>query len=166
MHPYLIKTCRGISVEDRFFDHIGEKTDRGCIVWNGRRNKKGYGVLDITYGDYNDRPVLTHRISYELFCGRIPDGMKVCHHCDNPPCINPIHFFLGTDTTNQADKHAKGRGAKGESLGRSLLTTIKVIDIRDRFSKGIATRRQLAEEYGVSRSSIEEIINRTSWKHI
>ncbi len=79
-----------------------------CMEWQGARLPKGYGKI----GDRRQKGTgwaLTHRIAYEAAFGPIPDGQLVCHHCDNPPCCNPDHLFLGTHVDNAADMWAKGR---------------------------------------------------------
>lgn len=80
-----------------------------CWNWLACTDPFGYGVLMIP------RPkkhrVCAHRFSYELHIGPIPGGMLVCHHCDNPPCTNPLHLFLGTYLDNNRDMYAKGRDA-------------------------------------------------------
>src|SRR5262245_30204175 len=79
--------------------------DDGCWVWMGNTMKKdGYGYLTI-----NKQSWLAHRLSWVTFRGPIPDGLCVCHHCDNPPCINPDHLFLGTIRDNIHDALNKGR---------------------------------------------------------
>lgn len=101
---------------------------------------------------------LSHRVSWELHRGVIPDGMFVCHRCDNPRCINPEHLFLGTHSANMADMSRKGRrrgitAVFGEQHGRAKITDADVIAIR---SSG-ASAKDLALEYGVSDRHIRHI---------
>lgn len=81
-----------------------------CWEWQGNRNRLGYGVIRVEPGRLARR-VLTHRFSWELHNGPIPSGLFVCHRCDNPPCVNPAHLFLGTMRDNTRDMMAKGRDA-------------------------------------------------------
>jgi hypothetical protein len=90
-------------VVDRFWEKV-QKGD-GCWVWSGGLIS-GYGRFVVRHGLY----VRAYRFSYELANGPIPDGLFVCHRCDNPPCVNPAHLFLGTCKDNFEDMRAKGRG--------------------------------------------------------
>jgi HNH endonuclease len=100
------------SIEDRLSTHL-IRTSSGCLEWTGYTNPKGYGQIQA-----GGRLRLTHRLAWELVHGPIPEGMFVCHHCDNPPCAQTEptegypegHLFLGTNDENMADMVAKGRG--------------------------------------------------------
>jgi hypothetical protein len=81
-----------------------------CILWSGRIGNHRYGVVDV-----GGRSVLAHRQAWEDANGPIPVGLFVLHRCDNPPCVNPEHLFLGTHQDNMADMKAKGRGANGNT---------------------------------------------------
>lgn len=109
-----------------------------------------------------------HRVSWMLANGPIPAGMVVCHRCDNPPCVNPDHLFLGTQIDNMRDRSKKGRGnhRKGSRHGRAKLTEQDVRVIRSRYATGDWKQSDLAAEYGVSQPLIGHIVRRVTWRHI
>jgi hypothetical protein len=103
-----------------------------------------------------------------------PAGMFVCHTCDNPPCCNPHHLFLGTPSDNSVDRNVKGRAAPKTGLnnGRALLTPEQVAEIRYRYATNKRQRRlgpgdthaSLAAEYGVHESTVRLILNGQHWQ--
>lgn len=114
-----------------------------------------------------------HRIAYKFFKGQDPAEFFVCHKCDNPPCCNPYHLFIGTPQDNTADMVKKGRGLKGEINHKSKLTTTQVLEIRRRDAEQAEKKEnrvklweQLSSEYGVSPSNIERIANGHTWRHL
>jgi len=95
-----------------YFGTLKERLERrliwqpsGCLEWTGYRSKDGYGRI----GDGHGKMPRTHRAAWTVGVGPIPEGQHVLHHCDNPPCCNVAHVFLGTNADNVADKVAKGR---------------------------------------------------------
>ena len=113
-HAQVIKVPRiPMSIRQRLESRIVIDAVTGCWNWRGGKDKDGYGSIKI-----DGQQCRAHRVSYEEYIGEIPDGLNVCHHCDNPPCINPSHFFIGTHADNQHDKVAKGREARGERSGQ------------------------------------------------
>lgn len=102
-------------------------------------------------------------MSYEIHIGPVPEGLNVLHTCDNKPCINPDHLVVGTTQDNIDDMIVKGRdGFTGERNGRCLLTRIQVEAIRQMLGDDIAQAR-IAEQYGVSRSTIAAIKSGRNW---
>lgn len=130
-----------------------------CHHWVGATNPKGYGNFLV------DRKIeKAHRVAYMLYVGVIPDGMVICHKCDNPSCVNPDHLFLGTYQDNHDDMYRKGRDkhAVGENQGASKLSESDVIEIRSLS----LTQRVIAKMYGISHSQVHRIKTLKDWKHV
>lgn len=103
------------TVRERLMQAIKVNESTGCWEWeNGRSTSGGYGVLSI-----NNKQEKAHRAMWRSEFGEIPEGMCVLHKCDNPPCCNPDHLFLGTVADNNKDRDSKGRQAKGRSVTRN-----------------------------------------------
>ncbi len=144
--------------EQRFWAKV--KKGPRCWEWIGAltNNNKGMGYGRIaSNGKYH----LAHRLSYEMKYGPIPDGLCVCHTCDNRKCVRPGHLFLGTYKDNMVDCCAKGRLAKGSKAGKAKLTEQQVTVIR----KDKRLYKEIAKEYKVDRSIISKIKTRKIWKH-
>lgn len=137
-----------------------------CLLFEGRANSKGYGLIDTPrLPGQKGRPLLAHRVAWELVNGPIPDGIAVCHRCDVPACCLIAHLFLGTRADNNADMLAKGRYARGEAKHRKL-TNDDVAEIRRLWETGGIMQKDIAAQFGVGRPVISEIIARKSWTHI
>lgn len=100
-----------------------------------------------------------------LFVGPIPQGIMICHRCDNTHCVRPEHLFAGTCKDNLEDAANKGRMSSGERNGRAKLTSEQVRQIHTKLRNG-AIQAHLAKEYGVGKSIISYIANGNNWKHI
>lgn len=161
----------------RFWRRV-RRTD-GCWLWTGSVIKSGYGSFIVRTGTLKGR--YAHRFSYRLHHGPIPNGMYVCHHCDNKTCVNPDHLFLGDAAINNADMRAKGRHAhgsrhgmvkhperraRGERQGRSKLTAEEVMEIRARHRAGGVSMAKLGREYGVTTSAVHLIVHGVNWAHL
>lgn len=133
-----------------------------CEEWLGARKIDRYGYIMV-----NGKSLPTHRLSWIGIYGQIPPRMEICHHCDNPPCCNPKHLFLGTHQDNMDDCIAKGRAVtlRGEEVGNSKLTSEEVLEIRKRHAGG-TSYRELREQFGIGNSMIWYIVKRVWWKHI
>ena len=121
--------------------------ETGCWNWSKHRDSKGYGKLTLNY-----KILYAHRVSYSRYIGEIPKGMHVCHKCDNPPCVNPDHLFLGTCSDNIQDMYNKGRHSRKLSIEDWK-------EIKTLVSKG-QSQRSIASIYDVSQASISYIVNK------
>lgn len=146
-------------IAKRFWDKVMH-TD-SCWLWTASVHPVwGYGNFGA-----GGKCLKAHRVSYEMFYGPIPKGMKVCHHCDIPSCVNPAHLFLGTDQDNADDAAKKGRKPFGESNNRARLTNDQAIGIFN-LSRGGARRADIATEFGVDVSTVCRIANGKSWNRV
>jgi hypothetical protein len=129
-----------------------------CRHWIGQLNQYGYGRMSFL-GKHAQR---AHRVSYLLFVGEIPDGLCVCHHCDNPSCVNPDHLFLGTKDDNNKDKCRKGRQPIGNIHWNRKLTVDQVKQFRYKFELlDLLPTREEAEALGVSLVYLKQVAQGT-----
>ena len=150
---------------DRLATVLRSKTmslDSGCVVWTGYRDKKGYGQLGL--GPGTRKLIKAHRAAWLVAYGSLPD-LFLCHRCDNPPCVNVAHLFLGTAADNSADANKKGLQICGERIGTSKLTAADVREIRRLAASG-ETNRSLAVRFGVHWGTVGEIVRREIWRHV
>lgn len=137
----------------RFAERLREakegKGEDDCWEWTRRRNHKGYGTFS---ADGKSR--LAHIMSFQFHGGQYDPALCVCHHCDNPPCINPKHLFHGTHQDNALDREAKGRGAdnSGENHGQSLLSNEERKALVEMYRTH--SSEEVAECFGVSKQFV------------
>ena len=147
----------------RFWNKVEVKNHDECWEWLGSCDAKGYGTFNANY-----HSIRAHRVSYMIKNGRhsIPEGMSICHRCDNRKCVNDKHLFLGTNYDNVQDRHKKGRSgsAKGENHGGSKLKNEDVVYIRNSFAKKEKSKKELAKMFNMSMSMIKGIIRGSYWK--
>lgn len=156
-------------------DRLAERLDKtggtdACWVWAGDHTPPGYGLISVVRRGVRKR-FYTHRIAYEIAFGPIPDGMLVCHRCDNPPCANPAHLFLGRGSDNHADMTTKGRGAlppptrRGVTSHLAKLTEDDVIAIRAARENGERTY-DIAARFGLNQTYVYKILHGATWRHV
>lgn len=146
------------TLEDRFWAKVDKSGD--CWIWTGARNERGYGKILA-----GRRLEYAHRVSVRLDGREVPDNAHVCHHCDNPPCVNPAHLFVGTSRDNHDDMVRKGRSTRGERNPRSKLTADQVREIRARAAAG-EVQRVIGADYGIEQSHVSLIVRRGVWQHL
>lgn len=147
----------------RFNKKICINPETGCWDWIGTKDSKGYGKIWV-----GEKLARSHRVAYTIHVGNIPDGLIVCHHCDNPGCVNPDHLFVGTNADNMKDKTCKGRArgqGKGESHSLAKLTEDDIRSIRKEKASGVR-QRVLARKYGVSEQHMSDICKGRYWSHV
>jgi len=135
----------------------------GCLEWQGTKNPLGYGVIRVAT---ENRTVLVHRRVMELVLDiKIEKGKQVCHICDNPSCVNPMHLYVGDAMSNVHDMIARGRDrkAKGTKVNTNVLTIEQVKEIR-KFKKQGWRNLDLSIKYGVTPNCIRAIVIGRSWK--
>lgn len=130
-----------VTIETRLWPKIAKAGPDECWIWTASRNATGYGTIQAEGGL---RPLLSHRVVYELTCGPIPAGMNVLHRCDNPACCNPDHLWLGSQIENIADMNIKGRnGHLGRPMTAEAIAKRKATCLRnDSHRKRWETRRK------------------------
>lgn len=148
-----------------FVERFWRYVDRGggpeaCWPWLRSHNRFGQGQVVFRY-----KHLITSRVAWEISNGTIPDGMCVCHRCDNALCCNPAHLFIGSMADNTADMVAKGRSANGSRHPGAKLIEGDVQEIREWCARGASTG-SLGAVYNVSKSHIGAICRREKWKHL
>ena len=129
-----------------------------CWEWLGGINKDGYGKFKI-----GGATILAHRMSYELAVGEIPPMHFVCHTCNNPSCVNPVHLWIGTVSDNNRDAIAKGR----QLIRNNAKIDVKTVKaIRQEYKEKHTSHRKLAEKFNISKAQITRILNNQSWTWI
>lgn len=165
-----------MTIEERFWSHVDTRGPDECWPWMASRGGKGYGAFNTTGGNQ----VYAHRFAYELVKGPIPEGLGVCHSCDNRPRCNPAHLCPGTQLDNMHDAVSKGRTAsgerngsrthperqaRGERHGSAKLTEANVREIRRLSAEG-HTQTAIGGLMGVDHGTVWRIVRGETWRHV
>lgn len=156
------------NILERFKAKYMPEPNSGCWLWIAATQPPPslpYGRFRV--GGRKGRDLYAHRLSYEIFMGKIPSGLFVLHKCDTPQCVNPSHLFLGTKQDNSDDKMRKGRDRKvnGSSHHNSILHESDIPRIRQMVSQGYSSR-EIGLEFGVNKATIKDIRAGRCWRHI
>lgn len=149
-----------LPLSEQFWEKADVRGPDECWEWRGVRFVEGdYGRL-VRRG----KNLRAHRVAYELSIGPIPPGLDVLHTCDNPPCINPAHLWVGTDADNHRDRMLKGRNRvqDGERNSNVKLTAEQVAEIRERYAAG-ERQTALAREFGIKQPHVSRIVRGVAW---
>ena len=138
------------SLGKRFWSKVRIDTLDNCWEWQAGDDGSGYGLFH-----FQGKQHRAHRISWMLWHGKFPNEMFVCHHCDNPGCVNPRYLFLGTAADNSIDKMRKGRH---KSPWPCRFDSLQIAEIREAYTEKQVTQEQLAQKYSVSVSTINRIV--------
>jgi hypothetical protein len=161
-------TWNGIN-EQKFWARVHRREPDQCWPYLGAIHRTGYGRFSVRGANGSRRLLTAHRVSYALVNGDIPEGLLVCHTCDNRSCVNPNHLFLGTDADNARDRDKKGRLKysvfPGETHHNAKLTNEDVMEIRERARSG-ELQSAIAERFRICSSQVSQIVNRKRWRHV
>jgi hypothetical protein len=171
--------CQPIPMEQRFWKHVAK--GEGCWEWTGSLYRNGYGRACVRHGKFT----LAHRVAFRLTHGEIPEGLNICHTCDNRKCVRPEHLYAGTQQQNVDDMVRRGRQRHavqtGTMHGMAILTEEDVAEIRRLFSidrkeyvgpggkrhtLGKYSKARIARMFHVSHSTIASAVNGRNWKHV
>ena len=143
--------CKNHTLLERFWENVDVRGENDCWEWQASRTTAGYGVIY-----WNGENTYTHRLSLEFDNRPVSSRFHACHTCDNPPCVNPKHLFVGSPRGNMLDKVAKGRHTHGENHPHSKLSDLEISEIRRLVSEnGIIV--DIAKQFNVSRGYVTEL---------
>lgn len=139
-------------IVDKFMLRVSMEPNTGCWLWIGSIISWGYGVF------YNGKKqkLSAHRLSYELFKGKIPEGLSVLHSCDTRSCVNPLHLHVGTAKDNFNEMIARQR----KTPIITKLTSNEVLEIRN----SSLSHKKLSDLYGIAKITVWSIKNYRTWR--
>jgi hypothetical protein len=143
----------------RFWGKVDVGVENACWLWQGARGKRGYGNVK-----WRGKYWYAHRLSYFLEYGPIPEGKVVAHVCDTPLCVNPQHLFLGTHSENMNDMARKHRGKWDTHPELTKITRADAYAMREAYTAGLASQKELQKQYGLSQSHTSAILNGIRWR--
>ena len=148
---------------DRFWSKVDVRSSGECWAWVAGKRVGQYGVFAVKRKSW-----LSHRLSYLIEHGELPENLDVCHACDNPSCVNPSHLWLGTHHENMADKVHKGRcnARKGSAHPAARIDEALVRTARALWAEGNITQREIARRLSVSASLINRAVRGVTWSHV
>ena len=144
---------------ERFWSHVWKGPK--CWTWIKYKQSFGHGQFKV-----KGKKVAAHRFAYAISYGDIPEGKVVRHKCHNADCVRPDHLRIGTHAENVADRVSADRSAKGESNGRSKLTSFQVASIKRSIRNKTMSIKGLSKKYGVGTKAISNIRDGVTWRHI
>ena len=152
---------RRANTENDFWARVEIADPGDCWPWKSHRLSTGYGSFW-----FNGHNRIASRIAWTFTHGD-PGDLLVCHRCDNPPCCNPAHLFLGTSSDNTNDAYAKGRlrWLAGSEHPTAILFEQMVVEMRERFARG-ERAAALADEFGISLTTLYGIVSGREWRHV
>lgn len=152
----------------RFWAKVDKRGEGECWPWKGYKTPLGYGTISV--GGRKDRVHNATRVMWTIVNGPIPYGLEMCHKCDNPPCINPDHLFMGSHKENYQDALSKGRDAgmfkNGVKHRNAKLTEDQVKKIRAEYIPYVVGCRKLAKQFNVSDETIRRIVLNRSYQGV
>lgn len=149
------------TLAERFWPKVDRRGPDECWPWLAFRKANGYG--SINEAGHDGHPLQAHRVAWELTHGPIAEGLFVCHRCDNPPCCNPAHLFLGTHEDNVGDMVKKDRVSHGEKHHHRKLTEEQVRWLREHAVPGVSKER-IARDLGITSRHARKIASRGAWR--